>query len=198
MRISRPLCKATCALLFFSQALTACSPKGRPLTELSPKNSAEQYVVKEGDTLTVQVWGEQKLSGEVFVREDGNFTMPLIEDVKAAGFAPKQIAQDVTTRLKKYVPAATVSVSVSQTAPIRYFLSGQFIKPGEYRSDKKITFLQAVATGGDFAPFADKSALTLIRRDNLTEKRYVLDYNLVVEGKQPNPELLNGDIIVAK
>ena len=146
----------------------------------------------------VNVWGEPRLSGEVFVREDGNFTLQLIDDVKAVGRTPKDIGADVTARLQKFIPAASVSISVLQTAPIRYFLSGQFNKPGEYRSDKKITLLQAVATGGGFAPFADESGITLIRRIDDKELRYSLDYNRVIDGREPNPELKNGDIIAVK
>jgi polysaccharide export outer membrane protein len=178
--------------------ISSCSPKGRPLSELAAHVAGGQYVVQSGDTLMVNVWGEQRLSGEVFVREDGNFTMPLIDDVKATGLTPKQISEDVTVRLKKFVPAASVAISVVQTAPTRYFLSGQFNKPGEYRSDKKITFLQAVATGSGFAPFADESSITLIRRTPDGELRYTLDYNQVIDGRQPNPELKNGDIIAVK
>lgn len=182
----------------FICASIGCGPKGRPLKELMVSAEPGTYVVQAGDTLLVNVWGEQRLSGEVFVREDGNFTLPLIDDVKAVGLTPRIIANDITTRLRKFVPAASVSVSVVQTAPVRYFLSGQFNKPGEYRTDKKITLLQAVATGGGFAPFADESTVTLIRRTADGELRYSLDYNRVIDGREPNPELKNGDILAVQ
>ena len=179
--------------------LSGCGAGGRPLAELTAQQEAGQYVVQSGDTLAVNVWGEPRLSGEVFVREDGNFTLQLIDDVQAVGKTPKQISVEVTERLQKFIPAASVSISVQQTAPIRYFLSGQFNKPGEYRSDKKITLLQAVATGGGFAPFADESSITLIRRTaDSKELRYALDYNRVIDGREPNPELKNGDIVAVK
>jgi len=184
--------------LFSAVFAAACSPAGRPLKELVSTNEPGAYVVQGGDTLMVNVWGEPRLTGEVFVREDGNLTLPLIDDVAAAGKTPKQIAEDVQTRLRKFIPAASVSISVTQTAPIRYFLSGAFNKPGEFRSDKRITLLQAVATGGGFAPFADESAVTLIRRTPEGELRYTLDYNRVIDGREPNPELKNGDIIAIK
>ncbi|MBP9838696.1 MAG: polysaccharide biosynthesis/export family protein [Proteobacteria bacterium] len=177
----------------------SCTKNSRPLSELIEDNSEQQYLVQSGDTLSVNVWGEPKVSGEVFVREDGSFTMALIEDVKAVGLTPKQIAQSITTRLKKFIPSASVSVSVAQSSPIRYYLSGQFNKPGEYRSDKKISLLQAIATGGSFAPFADESEITLIRREASGEEmRYILDYNRIMDGKHPNPELKNGDFISVK
>ncbi|MFN8392033.1 MAG: polysaccharide biosynthesis/export family protein [Bdellovibrionota bacterium] len=196
--LKKRLILSLCFAFVSAASVIGCGPKGRPLSELTNSAAEGQYVVQGGDTLMVNVWGEQRLSGEVFVREDGNFTMQLIDDVKAVGLTPKQISEDVSVRLKKFIPAASVSISVVQTAPIRYFLSGQFNKPGEYRSDKKITLLQAVATGGGFAPFADESGVTLIRRTPEGELRYSLDYNQVIDGKQPNPELKNGDIIAVK
>jgi len=178
--------------------LAGCGANTRPLAELGVKEEPGQYVVQSGDTLSINVWGEPRLSGEVLVREDGNFTMQLIDDVKAVGRTPKDISGEVTSRLQRFIPAASVSISIAQTAPIRYFLSGQFVKPGEYRTDKKITLLQAVATGGGFAPFANESSVTLIRRGPDGELRYSLDYNRVIDGREPNPELKNGDIIAVK
>jgi polysaccharide export outer membrane protein len=171
-----------------------------PLSELSvdPVKSQEAYTIQAGDILDVQVWGEPRLSGEVLVREDGKFTMQLVNDVEAEGKTAKDVRAAITEGLKEFIPSASVSVSVTHTAPTRYFLSGQFQKAGEYRSDKQITLLQAIATGGGFAPFADDSSIILIRRGPSGELRYELDYSQVVEGKEPNPVLRNGDIIAVK
>jgi len=205
--------KAISAALIFSCCagfLSGCAGGNvRPIAELSNNgNSAAEYVVNRGDTLSIQVWGEPRLSGDVVVRDDGSFTLPLINDVPAEGKTLKQLSEIVTTRLVEFVPSASVSISVVSTAPVRYYLSGSFNKPGEYRSDKKITLLQAVATGGGFAPFADESSIMLIRKATAgtaspdgnpgpggTEFRYRLDYNRVIQGKEPNPELKDGDII---
>ena len=168
----------------------------RPVSELRAASTKEgEYRISPGDVLMIKVWGEPRLSGEVFVRNDGSFTLPLINDVKGAGRTLETVRAEVTARLKEFVPAAQVTATIVQSAPIKYFLAGQFLKPGEYRSDGKITLLQAIATAGGFAPFADESAITLIRKSTEGELRYRLDYNLVVDGKEPNPELKSGDFI---
>ena len=69
------------------------------------------------------------------------------------------------------------------------------MKSGEYRTDKRVTLLQAIATGGGFAPFADESNIMLIRKSTNGEKRYQFDYSELVQGEQPNPILRSGDII---
>ena len=168
----------------------------RPIEELvKPGDQQSEYRISPGDVLMIKVWGEPRLSGEVFVRNDGNFTLPLVNDVKAEGRSLVDVREEVTTRLKEFIPSAQVTTTIVQSAPIKYFLAGQFLKPGEYRSDGRITLLQAVATAGGFAPFADESAITLIRKSTEGEFRYRLDYNRVVEGKDPNPELKSGDFI---
>lgn len=180
-------------------SLSACfGNKGRPLDELQTSSETSDYVVNPGDTLGVTVWGEPRLSGEVFVRDDGRFTLPLINDVPAQGKSLKELSDYVAGQLTEFVPGASVSITVVASAPTRYYLSGSFIKPGEYRSDSKITMLQAIATGGGFAPFADESSITLIRQTSEGEVRYELNYNKVVSGNQPNPRLQPGDILSVK
>ena len=181
-------------------ACYACTPSNlRPLDELKTATTADaEYLIQGGDTLIVNVWGEQRLSGPVVVREDGRFTLPLVEDIHAEGKTVKQLTDEVTKKLVAFIPAASVAISVSQTAPIRYYLSGQFLKPGEFRSERKITLLQAIATGGGFAPFADESELLIIRKSTTGDLRYRFDYNRVVDGREPNPELKNGDVISVK
>ncbi len=173
--------------------------KGRELSELSAsEKTTDAYVVGSGDTLNVLVWGEPKLSGEVVVREDGKLTLSLIEDVGAEGKTLSELAREIEQKLMTYVAQPSVSVSLAHAAPIKYFLSGAFVKPGEYRSEGQIDFLRAVATGGGFAPFANESSIVLIRKTKQGEFRYEFDYNRVIQGKEPNPILRNGDLIAVR
>lgn len=184
-------------LFLVSLFLTSCSNSNiSPLSELkSAVDKNAPYVVRAGDVINVQVWGEPRISGEVSVREDGRFSNPLVNDIPAEDLTLDQVASEVTERIKEFIPSATVNVTLIQSAPIVYYLSGSFMKAGEYRTDKRVTLLQAIATGGGFAPFADESNIMLIRRSLSGEKRYEFDYGKVVQGSQPNPELKSGDII---
>jgi len=183
--------------LLCSSTLGGCfKPQGRALEELlKPIGKDEIYMVRPGDILQVDIYGEPTISGERAVREDGQLSMKFIGDVRVQGLTLEQVAKKIETDLTKYIPATTVSVNLSRSAPIRYYLAGKFVQAGEKRSDGRITFLQAIATGGQFQPFADESSITLIRRTNEGELRYVLDYNNVLLGREPNPELKDGDVI---
>lgn len=180
----------------------ACSPKGgRSLDELRVTDkSTPKYTINRGDTLNVQVWGEPKVSGQFLVRNDGRISMPLISEVDAAGKTLDQLSNHIANKLSEWIKAASVSASVAHRSPTAYYLSGNFQKPGEYRSDKEIKLLQAVATGGGFGPFADESNIILIRQNPTKggDLRYHLNYDKVVSGSQPNPALIDGDTLTVK
>lgn len=189
------------ALFLILLSTSACSFGGgtRPLEELRGGITSEQdYYVKSGDVLNVDVWGEPRVSGDFTVRQDGRLSVPLIRDIAAEDKSLEQISKEINTRLQEFIPGASATVTVSQTAPIRFYLSGSFMKAGEYLSDSRVTLLQAVAKGGGFAPFADMGNILIIRKGATGELRYRLDYSKVIDGREPNPELRNGDIVAVK
>ena len=190
-------------LLLLTLSITAfvsCSLGGnsRSLEELARPKNQQEYRVQGGDTISVDVWGEPRLSGQIYVREDGSMTVPLVNELQARGKTLKEVGELISKKLAEFVPGAIVNVSLISPAPIRYYLSGTFQSPGEKRSDGSITLLQAIAAGGGFGPFADESEIVLIRKAPGGDSRYILNYNRIVDGRQPNPELQNGDVITVK
>ena len=144
------------AIILVLVVLTSCfGPSNiRPNDELIDDNVGQnEYYIKPGDVLRINVWGEPKLSGEVVVRDDGKVTIALADDVEAEGKTLLQLKDDIESKLNQFVPGVSVSPAIVQSAPIKYFLAGQFMKPGEFRSELGITLLQAVAKAGGFAPF---------------------------------------------
>ena len=112
-KFARALGVALLAILFVVSAL-ACRPHGQSLNELTaPQDAAAAYRARGGDTLNVEVWGEQRLSGERMIRDDGMLTMPLINEVPAGGKTLDQISKEVSQKLAAFIPGASVSVSVS-------------------------------------------------------------------------------------
>jgi len=188
-------------LVTLAFGMSGCSSKGRALGELQiAKLGEEVFRIRKGDLVDVQVWGEPRMSGIISVRNDGRLTMPLVGDVLIAGKTTEEAIQELETVVGEFVTEPSITVAVSERAPVAYYLSGNFQRPGEYRSDKDIKLLQAIATGGGFAPFADQGNLILIRQSNegTTDLRYKLNYNRIVDGKQPNPVLHDGDTITVQ
>ena len=85
---------------------------------------AEDYLVGEGDGLSVSVWGEPELSVQVTVRPDGKITLPAAGDVLAAGETPEKLSQKISSVLQKYVQKPIVTVTVSQITNNRIYVSG--------------------------------------------------------------------------
>lgn len=199
MSVTRTVINASVLIVCLFVSACALGVDSRPLEELEAAGDSEPlYVIRPGDVLNIQVWGEPEVSGEVFVRDDGKVTVKLIKEIHAQGLTIDEFTKELSERLKRFIPAASVVVSVVQSAPVKFFLLGAFQRPGEHRTEGSVTFLQAIATGGGFAPFANPSSVTLIRKSAQGEKRYVLNYNRVIAGDQPNPLLQSGDVLAVE
>ena len=61
----------------------------------------DSYVIGASDVLTITVWKEPTLSGSLLVRPDGMVSVPLLGDVQASGMTPLQLADQISTKLKK-------------------------------------------------------------------------------------------------
>ncbi|MCC6934055.1 MAG: polysaccharide export protein [Deltaproteobacteria bacterium] len=170
----------------------------RPLDELQRTGKIEEYKIGAGDVITIDVWGDSRLSGQRYVRDDGRLNMPLIGDIDVSDQTTAELEKLLTAKLADYIKAPSVSITIFKQAAIKYYLSGSFLTPGEYKSEGPITLLQAIASGGGFAVFANKSEIFLIRKATSGDYRYRLSYDKMVNGQQPNPELKNGDIIAVQ
>ena len=51
--------------------------------------------------LDISVWKEPELTRVVPVRPDGKISLPLLNDVQAAGKTPLQLATDITARTEE-------------------------------------------------------------------------------------------------
>ncbi len=82
------------------------------------------YVIGDGDSLSVAVWGVPELSITTTVRPDGKITLPAAGDVVATGLTPVQLSRDLTKVLDSYVKKPIVTVSVAEVTNNRIYISG--------------------------------------------------------------------------
>ena len=85
---------------------------------------AGDYVIGDGDSLSVSVWGAPEFSVGVVVRPDGKITLPAVGDVKATGFTPKQLSDELALVLDAYVKKPIVTVAVSGITNNQVYISG--------------------------------------------------------------------------
>jgi polysaccharide export outer membrane protein len=184
------------AALFQGCASTAHLP---PAPAKAP-NLDYKYVIGPGDQLAVVVFRNPELSTTVPVRPDGRVTVPLIEDLVAAGKNPSELSREIEARLKRFIrePQVTVMVSGivgSTTEQIR--VVGQAAKPTALSFRANMTLLDAMISVGGLTEFAAGNRAVLVRREG-EEKQYSLRINdLIRKGDiSANVELLPGDVII--
>jgi polysaccharide export outer membrane protein len=143
------------------------------------------------------VWKEPDLTETLPVRPDGKISMPLLNDVTAAGLTPLQLRDTITERLKKYIADPRVTVVVTGMNSRRVFVTGEVTHTGPMTLLPHMTVLQALAQAG-FTQFANTKAIYLLRTDNAKQQKIPFNYKEVVKGNHPeqNIQLKPGDTIV--
>jgi polysaccharide export outer membrane protein len=159
----------------------------------------DEYTLLPEDVLHVSVWKEEGLQQEVLIQPDGNFSFPLAGHIQAAGKTTRQVEQEITKRLKKYIPDAQVSVSLIKIVGNKVYVIGKVARPGEYVVGRRIDVLQALSVAGGLTPFADANDITIVRKTNGQTEVFPFYYKDIAEHSsnlQLNIELKSGDVVV--
>jgi polysaccharide export outer membrane protein len=160
---------------------------------------SDSYIIGSEDVLYIHVWGEDKtLSKQITVRIDGKISMPLVDDIQAAGLTPLQLKGKLTERLKDFVEAPNVTVIVMEANSFKVYFSGQVKTPGVLRLRTETSIAQAISMVGGFTDWANQSKIIIIRREDGKEKRFTVNYKKIISGKdlQSNIILKSGDTII--
>ena len=157
---------------------------------------SNQYVIGPEDTLYIHVWKEESLSRSVPVRMDGKISLPLIDEIQAAGLTPLQLKEKLVQRFREFVDIPSVSVIVTEANSFKVFVSGFVRAPGVVRLRSETSILQLIPLVGGFTEWANQSKVLIIRKENGKEKRYTVNYKKIVKGTDPNFILKSGDTIV--
>ena len=160
--------------------------------------SDPNYIIGPQDMLDISVWKEPGVTRTVPVRPDGKISLPLLNDVQAAGLTPMQLSNSLTEKLKKFMDAPQVTVIVTQINSQRVYVIGQVMRPGAYPLLPGMTILQALSSAGGFAQFANEKKVFLLRTVNGTQTKSYFNYKQVLDGKRPEQNLVlkAGDQIV--
>jgi len=155
------------------------------------------YVIGADDNLHISVWKEPDLTNTLPVRPDGKISMPLLNDVQAAGLTPMQLADSLTEKLKKYLADPRVTVVVTQMNSQRIYILGEVLHSGAIPLLPNMTVLQALATAG-FTQFANTKNIYVLRTQNGKQQKMPFNYRQAMKGDTvaQNINLKPGDTIV--
>jgi polysaccharide export outer membrane protein len=193
-----------CGVAALALALAACAGSVRELptseqAETTAVQAQEDYLIGANDVLLINVWREPELSlNGVEVRLDGKVSVPLIDDVQAAGLTPLQLKAVITDRLKEYVTAPQVTVVVTRVGSKTISILGEVARQGAIPLQPKMRVLDAIAIAGGLNAFAGKSRIKIIRSHGDAPAEFVFDYDQFVDGTDvaQNILLLPGDQII--
>ena len=156
---------------------------------------ANSYVIGPQDQIQITVWKEPQLSNPLVVRPDGKISLPLINDIRAAGFTPMQLQADITERLKKFLTDPIVDVTLLAENSKRIYLMGEVSHVGPIAIAPGMTILQAIATAGRLTPYANKKKIYILRGDPANQKQIHFDYNKARKGDMQGITLQPGDTV---
>lgn len=171
---------ALCAALL----LAGCAP-GRDLQAL-PDYQAQGYRLGGGDQVRIITFGEDQLTGEFRVDDQGRIAVPLLGGVQAAGLTPQLLEAAIAGDLRKRNLLRDPSVSVEVLAYRPVFVLGEVAKPGQYPYQPGMTVLTSVAIAGGFTYRGYQEYASVIRTTG----------RAATEGRaEPSAFLAPGDVI---
>ncbi|MGH8414994.1 MAG: polysaccharide biosynthesis/export family protein [Gammaproteobacteria bacterium] len=154
------------------------------------------YRIGPGDVLQVAVWQDKDLYRTEPVRPDGKISLPLLNDIQAAGLTPAQLRQEIAEGLKQYMSDPDVSVVVTAVHSLAVAVLGQVKKPGRYQFPVEPTVLEVLAAAGGLTPFASPSKIVIIRQSKDGTERIPFNYQRAVS-QGSGPVLLQpNDVVV--
>jgi len=158
------------------------------------------YLIGVEDVLTVVFYREKELSADVVVRPDGKISLPMLNDIPAAGLTPEALAAAITKAATKFVKDPLATVIVKEIRSRRIYVIGEVSKPGPFPLSADMTVLKAIGEAGGFIEGAKKGDVVIVRTEGGAERRFKFNYNDVVKGKnlQQNIRLLPGDTIIVR
>ena len=156
------------------------------------------YLIGPEDLLDISVWKEPDLTRTVPVRPDGKISLPLLNDVQAAGETPTQLAAHVTESLKRYVTDPQVTVIVTAINSQHIYLLGEVTRAGAYPLLPGMTVLQALSSAGGPTQYARLQKIYVLREGEGGQTKFPFNYKEFLKGRNPeqNVALKVGDTIV--
>ena len=173
-------------------ATAVAQPSGQTVPVAGPS-----YVIGADDVLLVSVWKEPDLTTTLPVRPDGNISLPLLNDVVAAGLSPTQLAASITEKLKRFVADPRVTVVITQINSQKIYVTGEVQHTGAIQLLPNMTVLQALADAG-FTQFANTKGIYVLRAENGKQQKIPVNYKRLVKGQamEQNIILKPGDTII--
>ena len=155
------------------------------------------YIIGADDVLHISVWKEPELTTTLPVRSDGQISLPLVNDVQAAGLTPMQLAASLTDKLRRFIDGPRVTVAVAQMNHQRVYVLGEVLRHGPVALTPDMTVLQVLSTCG-LTQFANTKKIYVLRSVNGGQQKLAVNYKQLLKGQAMNQNIVlkEGDTVV--
>lgn len=174
------------------------TPNGPQTSQVPAAATDADYKIGPQDVLRIDVWKEPDISRTIPVRPDGKISLPLLNDVQAAGMTSMQLANSLRDSLAKYLTNPQVTVTVTEINSRRVYITGEVAHAGALPLLPNMTVLQALSSAGGFTQFAKLKNIYVLRTEDGKQVKHPFNYKEVVKGNLPEQNILlqPGDTIV--
>jgi polysaccharide biosynthesis/export protein len=155
------------------------------------------YLIGAEDVLDIAVWENAALTRTVPVRPDGKISLPLLDDVQAAGLTPMQLRERLVSGLGEYISAPAVSVVVREVHSFKVAVLGQVKAPGRYEIKDRATVLDVLAIAGGITEFAARGRIVLIRTEGAAPRQIPVPYDRLTKGASASAHSAPGNFCVS-
>lgn len=192
---SRASCCAVLLLLATSISACAATPGAESVGRVS---GSEEYRIGPADVLQIAVWRNEAVSRTVPVRPDGMISLPLVNEIRAAGLTPMQLRDALKKKFAEYIPNPEVAVVVLEMHSFAVSVLGEVKTAGRYELNSWTTVLDVLARAGGITEFAAPSRIVVLRPDGNAMKRIPFNYKKVVAAPNEHENFVvrPGDIVV--
>lgn len=155
------------------------------------------YRIGPLDQIAVSVFGAPELDREGVIDAAGNFAMPLVGTINAAGRTPAELARTIEDKLRgPYLRKPQVAINVKQARAQLVTVDGEVREPGVYPIVGRMTLQQAVATAKGASDAANIKNVVVFR--TVEGQRMAAMFNLrdIRTGRYEDPQIFGNDIVV--
>ena len=169
-----------------------------PVSALGSTNDAA-YVIATGDVLSVRVYNQEGMSTRAKVRADGKISVPLVGEIEARGKKPSELAKTLEVRLKEFIVAPAVTVTVDEAQAMQVSVIGEVAHPAILTLDPTAGVMQALAGAGGLTDFATRDRIFVYRKGTPAVRvRFTWDALTRGEGQGAAFVLKQGDVVVVE
>ena len=153
-----------------------------------PRAQLDEYIIGPEDILDISVWDNEQISRTVPVRPDGRISLPLLNDVHAAGLTPMRLRDVLTALLVPYMPVTSVSVIVREVHSFKVTVLGEVKTAGRYDLKSPSTVLDLLAMAGGLTEYASRSRIVVLRREGTCRRQIPFTFDKLQDNFDVQPD----------